>query len=308
MIYDVVIIGGGPAGLTAGIYSALAGHSALILEKYMYGGQITLSHEVKNFPSAKNIDGTTLAMQMMQQAKDCGVELKYEEVLGFKNINADIKEILTSKRTIQTKTIILAMGAKARQLGILNETKFIGRGVGYCATCDGSLYSGKEMAVVGGGNTAFEDVIYLSTLSPKVHLIHYKNTYSANNDLMERVHKLVKENKVEIHAPYKTLKFNGENQLENVEIQNVETGKTKTLNVSALFVAVGRDPEVATIKDIVKTDKYGYVITDENMCTSVKGVFACGDIRKKMLRQVVTACSDGAIASTSAHKYITETK
>lgn len=308
MIYDVVIIGGGPAGLTAGIYSALAGHSALILEKYMYGGQITLSHEVKNFPSAKNIDGTTLAMQMMQQAKDCGVELKYEEVLGFKNINADIKEILTSKRTIQTKTIILAMGAKARQLGILNETKFIGRGVGYCATCDGSLYSGKEMAVVGGGNTAFEDVIYLSTLSPKVHLIHYKNTYSANNDLMERVHKLVKENKVEIHTPYKTLKFNGENQLENVEIQNVETGKTKTLNVSALFVAVGRDPEVATIKDIVKTDKYGYVITDENMCTSVKGVFACGDIRKKMLRQVVTACSDGAIASTSAHKYITETK
>lgn len=308
MIYDVVIIGGGPAGLTAGIYSALAGHSALILEKYMYGGQITLSHEVKNFPSAKNIDGTTLAMQMMQQAKDCGVELKYEEVLGFNNINADIKEILTSKRTIQTKTIILAMGAKARQLGILNETKFIGRGVGYCATCDGSLYSGKEMAVVGGGNTAFEDVIYLSTLSPKVHLIHYKNTYSANNDLMERVHKLVKENKVEIHTPYKTLKFNGENQLENVEIQNVETGKTKTLNVSALFVAVGRDPEVATIKDIVKTDKYGYVITDENMCTSVKGVFACGDIRKKMLRQVVTACSDGAIASTSAHKYITETK
>lgn len=308
MIYDVVIIGGGPAGLTAGIYSALAGHSALILEKYMYGGQITLSHEVKNFPSAKNIDGTTLAMQMMQQAKDYGVELKYEEVLGFNNINADIKEILTSKRTIQTKTIILAMGAKARQLGILNETKFIGRGVGYCATCDGSLYSGKEMAVVGGGNTAFEDVIYLSTLSPKVHLIHYKNTYSANNDLMERVHKLVKENKVEIHTPYKTLKFNGENQLENVEIQNVETGKTKTLNVSALFVAVGRDPEVATIKDIVKTDKYGYVITDENMCTSVKGVFACGDIRKKMLRQVVTACSDGAIASTSAHKYITETK
>lgn len=308
MIYDVVIIGGGPAGLTAGIYSALAGHSALILEKYMYGGQITLSHEVKNFPSAKNIDGTTLAMQMMQQAKDCGVELKYEEVLGFNNINADIKEILTSKRTIQTKTIILAMGAKARQLGILNETKFIGRGVGYCATCDGSLYSGKEMAVVGGGNTAFEDVIYLSTLSPKVHLIHYKNTYSANNDLMERVHKLVKENKVEIHTPYKTLKFNGENQLENVEIQNVETGKTKTLNVSALFVAVGRDPEVVTIKDIVKTDKYGYVITDENMCTSVNGVFACGDIRKKMLRQVVTACSDGAIASTSAHKYITETK
>ena len=308
MVYDVVIIGGGPSGLTAGIYSALAGHNTIILEKYMYGGQITLSHEVKNYPSAKNIDGTTLAMQMMEQAKQCGCELKYEEVLGFKNIESDIKEVVTSKRTIQTKTIILAMGAKARQLGLTNESDFIGKGVGSCAVCDGSLYKGKEMAVVGGGNSAFEDVIYLSSLSPKVHLIHYRNTYSANNDLFTRVQNLIKEGKVVTHTPFKTIKFNGEEQLESVEIQNIETQQKEILNINALFIAVGRVPEVTAIKDMVKTDEKGYIITDENMNTSVKGVFACGDIRQKMLRQVVTACSDGAIASTSAHKYITETK
>ncbi len=308
MIYDVAIIGGGPAGLTAGIYSALAGHSTVILEKYMFGGQITISHEVKNYPSFTNIDGTTLAMQMMDQAKACGVELKYEEVIAFKNINAEIKEIETNKNTIQARTIILAMGAKARNLGVSGEEKFISRGVGYCATCDGSLYKDKEMAVVGGGNSAFEDAIYLSSLASKIHLIHYRNTFKANNDLLEQVQKLIESGKIELHTPYKTVKFNGSNVLEGIEIENVETHKKETLNVSALFVAVGRDPEVNTIKNMVETDKFGYILTDENMCTSVKGVFACGDIRQKMLRQVVTACSDGAIASTSAHKYITETK
>ena len=206
MTYDIAIIGGGPAGLSAGIYSALAGHSTVILEKYMYGGQITTSSEVKNYPAFSNIDGTSLAMQMMEQAKSCGVELKYEEVLAFRYINEEVKEIQTNKNKIKAKAIILAMGAKARNLGITSEQKLIGRGVGYCATCDGSLYKGKEMAVVGGGNSAFEDVIYLSGLASKVHLVHYKNTFKANNDLYERVLQLVSDGKVELHAPYKAIK------------------------------------------------------------------------------------------------------
>ena len=294
--------------MTAAIYSSLAGHSVVILEKYMFGGQITLSHEVKNYPSYSNIDGTTLAMQMMQQAKECGVEMRYEEVLGYKNLNGKTKEIITNKSSIKARTIILSMGARARNLGITNEERYISRGVGYCAACDGNLYKGKEMAVVGGGNTAFEDVIYLSQLASKVYLIHYKNTFKSNNDLQKRVNKLVKQGKVEMLTPYQVQEFKGENNLESVVIKNVETNQIKTLDIGALFIAVGRVPEVATIQQAVQTDEYGYIITDENMCTSVKGVFACGDIRSKNLRQVITACSDGAIASTSAHKYITEIK
>ena len=306
--YDVVIVGGGPSGLSAGIYSALAGHSTLILEKYMYGGQITLSQEVKNYPSLKNIDGTTLAMQMIEQAKECGVEMRYEEVIGYKNLDKKTKLVLTNKGEIKAKTIILAMGAKARKLGVETEEQFIGRGVGYCATCDGALYKGKTMAVVGGGNTAFEDVLYLSNLTDKVYLVHYKDTFKCNADLLNRVKELVKQKKVEILTNYKVKSLIGEKVLTSVVLENVNSGENKKLDISALFIAVGREPESVSIENFVKLNNYGYIETDEDMKTSVKGVFACGDIRDKMLRQVVTACSDGAIAATSAHKYITETK
>ena len=307
MIYDVAIIGGGPAGMTAGIYASLAGHSTVILEKYMYGGQISISHEVKNYPSHSNIDGTTLAMQMIKQVKDCGVEMRYEEVISYKNLGRKVKQILTNKGTIEARTIILAMGAKARSLGIYNEQQYIGRGVGYCATCDGSLYKGKDMAVVGGGNSAFEDAIYLAGLASKIYLIHYKNSFKSNYDLQERVNALIQQGKIELLVPYQLDKIEGSTQLEKVQIKNTETQEIKQLKVSALFVAIGREPETSSLPKSIKTDKYGYILTDENMCTSVKGVFACGEIRNKMLKQVVTACSDGAIASTSAHKYITET-
>ena len=306
MVYDVAIIGGGPAGLTAGIYSSLAGHSTVIIEKYMYGGQITLSHEVKNYPSYVDIDGTTLAMQMMSQAKSCGVEMRYEELINFNNLKEQVKEIITNKGTIKAKTIILAMGAKSKRLGVDGEEKFTGRGVSYCAVCDGSIYKGKNMAVIGGGNSAFEDAIYLSDLANKVYLVHYKNTYKSNDDLQKRVLKLAEDGKVEILTPYQVKQINGDKSIENILIKNTETNEIKPLSVGALFIAIGREPETMLLKEEIKTDEYGYIITDENMCTSIKGVYACGDIRSKMLRQVITACSDGAIASTSAHKYITE--
>lgn len=304
MLFDVAIVGGGPAGMTAGIYARMAGLNTVIIEKNMFGGQIALTQDLKNFPTIKQIDGVTFSLQLLDQVTELGAEMVYAEVYGFEDLSSKTKKILTSNGTIEAKTIILTMGASARKLGIRKEQEYIGRGVGYCAVCDGALYKGKDIAVVGGGNTAFEDVKYLSNLANKVYLIHYRETFKANQNLIDEASELVKTGKLEILTPYEVESILGEKKLEKIILKNKIDGTEKEIELSAMFIAIGRTPEIQFVKGTINTDEYGYILANENMETNVPGVFVAGDIRKKQLRQVITACSDGAIAATNANIYI----
>lgn len=300
-IYDVIIIGGGPAGYTAALYAARAGLSALILEKMSVGGQMALTGDIENYPGfADGIDGYTLGANMQSGAERFGARTEYAEVTSLE-LTKDPKIVKTQSSEFCAKAVIIATGAFPRELGVDGEREHIGKGVHYCAHCDGRFYKGKTVIVVGGGNSAVSDALYLSRVAKKVILIHRRDTLRASKIYHNAV--MTAEN-VEIlwNSQISALRSNG--RINGALIKNTLTNETTELECDAIFVSIGRRPDTALVKDILDLDENGYIIADESTKTSIGGVFAAGDVRTKALRQIVTAASDGATASHFAEEYI----
>lgn len=303
-MYDMIIIGGGAAGLTAGIYGGRSGLKTLIIEKMFAGGQAATTYEVDNYPGFdETVTGPDLAMKMEAQAKKFGAEIITEDVIDI-NVDSKIKIVKTSRNTYLSKTLILALGANPRELGLDKERKFRGAGVSYCATCDGAFYRDRVAAVVGGGDTAVEDALFLSRFSPKVYLIHRRDQLRAAKVLRDVA---FANDKIEFVWDSVVEAIEGEENVEGIKIKNVKTGVSKELKVDGMFVAVGVVPNSDLIKGKIETTDRGYIVTDANMLTNKPGVYAAGDVRDKILRQVITAAADGAIAAFAAERYITET-
>ena len=293
-MYDVIIIGAGPAGLTAAIYLGRAGKKLLILEKNVYGGQIVNSKEVENYPAISKISGFEFSNNLYNQAKNFGAELKYEAVV---NLTKD-KEVTTNRGKYQAKSIIIATGLSNRTLEIDGVDSFIGRGISYCATCDGNFFKDKVVAVVGGGNTALEDAIFLSNICKKVYIIHRRTTFRGEKILQDILNK--KEN-VEFILNSNVVKINGNELLESIIINT--NNEEKELQIDGLFLAIGQIPNNSYI-DIIDLDEKGYAIANEDCKTNIDGIYVAGDFRTKKVRQLVTAASDGATAAINAIEYI----
>lgn len=306
MEYDIIIIGGGPAALTAGIYGRRAGKTVLIIERLVPGGQVALTSIVENYPGVEKTDGISLATKMFEQASNLGVEFVYSDVLEY-NLKGKTKIVRTHEGTFEGKTIILCLGASAKQLNLENEKHFLGKGVSYCATCDGNFFKDKIVAVVGGGNTSLEDSLYLSNLAKKVYVIHRRDKFKGDEILAKRLETESEQpgRNIEILFNSRVINISGNDKLSAITVENSLTKEQKVLNVDGLFVAIGRKPDTELLTDLNR-DENGYIITNEKMETNLDGVYAAGDVRKKQLRQIITACSDGAIASVNASEYITK--
>ncbi len=297
---DIIIIGGGPAALTAALYAGRAGLDALMIEKQYEGGQIVNTNEVENYPGFPDITGSELANIMYEHAKKFGGIMKYEEVIDLK-IDGDIKKVITGSQTYESKAVILSMGAKPKKLNIDKEDEFLGRGISYCATCDGGFYREKVVAVIGGGDTAVEDALHLSRIAEKVYVIVRKDLLRANKASQK---KLLETNNVEIIWNSVITKLKGEEKLSGLEIKNTKDDVVNDLEVNGVFVAIGSEPQAELVKDLVALDKNGYIIADESCRTNIDGIFAIGDIRTKEVRQVLTAAADGAVSIYGAEKYL----
>ncbi len=297
---DIIIIGGGPAALTAALYAGRAGLDALMIEKQYEGGQIVNTNEVENYPGFPDITGSELANIMYEHAKKFGGIMKYEEVIDLK-IDGDIKKVITGSETYESKAVILSMGAKPKKLNIDKEDEFLGRGISYCATCDGGFYREKVVAVIGGGDTAVEDALHLSRIAEKVYVIVRKDLLRANKASQK---KLLETNNVEIIWNSVITKLKGEEKLSGLEIKNAKDDVVNDLEVNGVFVAIGSEPQTELVKDLVDLDKNGYIIADESCRTNIDGIFAIGDIRTKEVRQVLTAAADGAVSIYGAEKYL----
>lgn len=288
-MYDIIIVGAGPAGMTAALYASRANKKVAVFEANSYGGQILNAHMVENYPGIPNISGFDLATNMYNQVIEHNVEVKFEMV---KRITRD-KEVITNSGTYKAKAIILATGLENRKLNLPNETKFIGKGVSYCATCDGNFYKDKVVAVVGGGNTALEDAIYLSGMCKKVYLIHRRDSFRGEEKYVEELNN---NDKIELILNSNVVSLNGDDKLESISI-NTEDNK---INVDGLFIAVGQQPKNQLFADIISVDERGYINTEDGVHTNIDKIYVAGDARKKQLRQLTTAVSDGSIAATVA--------
>ena len=298
-MYDIIIVGAGTAGLTAAIYSKRAEKKTLVLDIASYGGQVINTLDIENYPGKPHISGFDFATELFNQAKDLGTEVKFEKVVEIKD-NGNTKKVITTKNAYETKSIILATGSENRKLGLENEEKLIGKGISYCATCDGAFYKGKDVAIQGGGNTALEYALYLADMCKTVHLIHRRDTFKAEEYI---VNKLKEKDNVKIILNSIVTKLNASNKLESIEVTS-NNGNVNVISVSGLFIAIGHVPENQNFAKIINLDERGYIIAGENCHTNVNGIYAAGDCRTKILRQLVTATSDGAIAATEAVKYI----
>lgn len=287
-MYDLIIVGAGPAGLTAALYALRANKSVLVLETKNYGGQIINASKVENYPGITSISGFDYATNLFNQVKKLGLELKYETVI---RVDKE-KNVITNKDCYKAKSVILATGAENRKLKLENEEKFIGKGISYCATCDGNFFKNKIVAVVGGGNTALTDAIYLSDIASKVYLIHRRDTFSGEAKYLKDLNN--KDN-VEFILNSNISKINGNDFLESIEINN-----KKIINVDGLFIAVGQEPRNEVFADIIDINEAGYIESNDGIHTNIPGIYVAGDARVKVLRQLVTATSDGALAAMTA--------
>ena len=303
IVYDMIIVGGGPGGYTSALYAARAGFNVLVLEKFSAGGQMALTHQIDNYPGFEDgIDGFSLADKMKKQAERFGARSENAEVIKV-NLTVNPKEIETAKGTFLSKTVLLASGANPRELGVDKETELIGRGVAYCASCDGMFYRGKTVVVVGGGNTAAADAILLSRIAKKVIIVHRRDTLKATRIYHEP---LMNAENVEFKWDSTVTELLYEDKITGVKIKNVKTGEESIIDCVGVFVSVGRKPATDFLGSQLDLDENGYIIADETTKTSIPGVYAVGDIRTKQLRQVVTAVSDGAMAVHSAEEYLAE--
>ncbi|OGN94733.1 MAG: thioredoxin-disulfide reductase [Chloroflexi bacterium RBG_13_51_18] len=301
--YDIIIIGGGPAGLSAGIYTARARLATLLIEKAAIGGQIINSETVENYPGfTEGVGGIDLTQAMHQQATKFGMETVYDEVTGIE-AGGKQKTVTTSQGKFTAKAIIIAGGAERQKLGIPGEAEFTGRGVSYCATCDGAFFRDKVVAVIGGGNAAVTEALELTKFALKVVLIHRRNELRATAIMQERVKA---DPKITISWDTVPLEILGDKAVTQIKLQNVKTKKETMLDVSGVFVAVGSQPATGYLKDIIKLDNVGAIIAGDKLETSMPGIFAAGDIRSGSIRQVISAAGDGATAAVNAGKYISE--
>ena len=299
-IYDMIIIGGGPAGYTAALYAARAGLSVVIFEKMAVGGQMTLTDTIENYPGFDvGIEGFMLGMKMQQQAEKYGAVTKYTEVTNV-NLESKIKEITTFDGTYFAKTIVISTGANPKELNLPNEASLIGRGIHYCAHCDGRFYKDKTVIVVGGGNSAVGDALYLLRLAKKVILVHRRDTLRATKIYNESLNNA---DNIEILWNSRVIDTIKEEKLTKAKLLNVLTNEEKLIDVDGIFVSIGRKPNTEFLNGILELEN-GYIVADETTQTSIPGVYAVGDVRTKTLRQVVTAVSDGAVAAHFAEEYL----
>ncbi len=300
MKYDVVIIGAGPAGLSAAVYARRAGLTVAVLEQNIYGGQIVNTPEVENYPGVGKQTGVELAMALYNQAAETGADIILEGVTEVR-LQQEPKVVVTTGGQYEAGAVIIANGAKRRLLGCPGEDTFSGRGVSYCATCDGAFFRGKEVSIVGGGNTALEDALFLANNCSKVYLIHRRDQFRGSKILADAV---VAKPNIEILYDSIVEEVSGSNKVEAVRVRNKLSGEEKTLPVAALFVAVGLAPENSLFAGQVALSEAGYISAGEDCCTSCDGVFVAGDTRTKELRQIVTAAADGAVAATAAARWL----
>ena len=299
-MYDIVIIGAGTAGLSAAIYACRAGKSVLVLEENYYGGQIVNTPHIENYPGIRQISGFDFASGLYEQAKELGAEIAFAKVESIRNTDT-VKEVVTASEIYPCKSIILATGAKNKMLGLEKEKELTGKGISYCATCDGAFFRGKTVAVCGGGNTALEDAMHLAEGCEKVYLIHRRAEFRAEAQLQER---LADKKNIIPMLEYRVTELVAEDSLNGIVVENIAAKEKTTLKLDGLFIAIGQEPDNYRFEDMVKLDEKGYIIAGEDCKTSMGGIFAAGDCRTKQVRQLTTAAADGSIAALAACEYI----
>lgn len=300
-MYDLIIIGAGPAGLTAALYAGRSRLKTLLLEKMAVGGRILLTETIENFPGfVGGISTQDLMQHMEQQARDVGVEIVLAE---SKDLDNKLKLVQTNLDKYTGQAIIIATGTQPKKLGVPGEEKLTGRGVSYCATCDGPLYKDKEVVVVGGGNAVAEEALFLSRFARAVNIIHRRDQLRASAILQE---KLKENKKINFILSSIVTEIIGPQKVESIKIKDLNSTKERMINCQGIFIYVGSEPDTGFLKGKLNLDEAGFIITDENLSTSQEGIFACGDCRKKSLYQMITACGDGAVAADSAYKYISK--
>lgn len=300
-IYDMIIVGGGPGGYTAALYAARAGLDVLIVERLSAGGQMNLTGIIDNYPGfPEGVEGFMLSMNMQQQAERFGAKTKYAEVLKLE-LDADVKSVQTNEGNYLAKTVVISTGANPRQLGVARENEMIGRGVAYCAHCDGGFYRGKTVIVAGGGNSAVAEALYLSRIAKEVILVHRRDSLRAT----QIYHKPLQEaSNIRFVWDSEIVELLGEDVLSGVRVRNRKNGEEQLLDVQGLFVSIGRKPATELVKDQLTLDEAGYIMAGEDTRTNISGVYAVGDVRVKELRQIVTAVADGAMAAHAAEGYL----
>lgn len=298
-MYDIIIIGGGPAGLTAALYALRANKSVLVIEKATFGGQITFSPKVENIPGFLEVTGNEFAEKLTEQVLEQGADVEMTEVLEV--VDGDVKTVKTEDGDFTGKAVIVATGAKHRLLGLENEENLIGEGISFCAVCDGAFYQDKVVAVIGGGNSALQEAILLSELCKKVYVVQNLDFFTGEEKLVKQLE--AKEN-VQTILGTTVKEIVGEAELEAIVINNEATGEQTRLEIDGMFVAIGLIPQNEIVSNLIKLNDYGYVDADESCVTDAKGIFVAGDCRSKKIRQVATAASDGAVAALAACDYI----
>ena len=301
MLYDLIIIGAGPAGLTAAIYAGRSLMNTLLIEKMAVGGRILLSEKIENYPGfPEGILTSELISRMLKQVNGLGVKIDSDEVV---DIDCQKKTVKTSSNNYSAKTIIIATGARPRKLQVIGEDKYIGRGVSYCATCDAPFYKGKNVVIVGGGNAVAQEALYLTRFAASVRIIHRRQDLRAAEILQQR---MLKDEKIKFTLDSVVTEILGENKVSAVKVKNVLNGAEEKIACDGVFIYIGYQPETTFLKGKLELDQAGFILAGEDLSTTVEGVFVCGDCRKKTLYQVINACGDGAIAADSAYKYISK--
>ena len=306
--YDLLIIGGGPAGLTAGLYAGRARLKTLLLEKLIHGGQVMTTDLVENYPGfPEGISGFELSDRMHKQAKRFGLEFQLAEVQGLE-LGPPHHKLILEDRQLTAGAIIIATGARYRRLGVPGEDHLVGHGVSFCATCDGAFFKDEDIAMVGGGDNALTEILFLERFAKKIHLIHRRDQFRGAKYLQERGFELEKLGKVEIHWNSVVQEFLGQDSLEAAKIKNVKTREETRLPITGAFIAIGMLPNTVWLKDLLPLDEYGFLFTDVTMATEIPGIFAAGDVRSKLWRQISTAVGDGSVAAIAAENYLEELK